>query len=84
MLAGMYQKLGAEFRKHRAVLRDVLLVAVHVADIDARDPVAFCHRLFPFVSGQRLHDLGLDGVRRRSGIGGFHHRPSDYQIIRPG
>src|SRR5712675_1168330 len=84
MLAAAHQEPGAVFRKYRAVLRDVFLVAVDVVHIDTRDPVAFCHRLFSFVSGQCLRDLGLDGLRRRFGIGGFHHRPSDYQIISPG
>src|SRR4030095_14121519 len=43
MLAAAHQELGAVFCKYRAVLRDVFLVAVHVVDIDTRDPVAFCH-----------------------------------------
>src|SRR5258707_7237514 len=47
MLAAAHQKPGAVFRKYRAVLGDVFLVAVHVVNIDTRDPVAFCHRLFP-------------------------------------
>src|SRR5579863_1088124 len=43
MPAGPHQKPGAVFGKYRAVLRDVLLVAVRVVHIDARDPVALCH-----------------------------------------
>src|SRR6266436_8574763 len=84
VLAAAHQEPGAVFRKYRAVLRDVFLVTVHVVNIDTRDPVAFCHRLSSFASGQCLHDLGLDGLRHRPGIGGFHHWPSDYQIIGPG
>src|SRR4051812_44553255 len=48
MGAAAHQKLRAEFGKHRAVLRDVFLVAVHVVHIDARDPVALCHLRSPF------------------------------------
>src|SRR5579872_6592789 len=42
MPAGTHQKLAAIFCKHRAVLRDILLVALGVAHIDARDPVSLC------------------------------------------
>src|SRR6202171_6361220 len=72
MLAAAHQKPGAVLFEYRAVLRDIFLVAVHVVNIDARDPVALCHSsVLLFASGQRLGDFGLDGVRRYPGIGGF-------------
>src|SRR2546427_8085990 len=47
VLAAAHQEPGAVFRKYRAVLRDVFLVAVHVVNIDTRDPVAFAIGYFP-------------------------------------
>src|SRR6478752_4508867 len=46
--AAAHQELGAEFGEDRAVLRDVFLVAIHVVNIDACDPVAFRHLRCPF------------------------------------
>src|SRR6267143_3249000 len=47
--AAAHQKLGAVFVEYRAVLRDVILVAVHVVNIDPRDPVTLCHLHSPFL-----------------------------------
>src|SRR5882757_3551097 len=47
--AAAHQKLRAVFVEYRAVLRDVFLVAVHVVNIDPRDPVTLCHLHFPFL-----------------------------------
>src|SRR5579871_1981214 len=41
--AAAHQKPSPIFGEHRAVLRDVVLVAFGVVHVDARDPVAFCH-----------------------------------------
>src|SRR6185437_12539985 len=44
------QEFGAIFRKHRAILRDISLVAVHVVNVEPRHPVPFCHWPSPFFS----------------------------------
>src|ERR1700738_2527325 len=43
-----HQELGAVFLEYRAVLRDIFLVAVHVVNFDACDPVTLCHLRSPF------------------------------------
>src|SRR3984885_13878638 len=62
VLAAAHQEPGAEFCKYRAVLGDVFLVAVHVVDVDARDPVALCHPAFSVCrcSAKRLPDFRDD------------------------
>src|SRR5882724_230841 len=41
--AAAHQKFRTVFLEDRAVLRDIFLVAVHVVNIDTRDPIALCH-----------------------------------------
>src|SRR3984885_6649359 len=52
VLAAAHQIPGAVFRKDHSVLGDVFLVAIHVVNIDARDPVALCHLHSPVSSVQ--------------------------------
>src|SRR5258708_39939573 len=88
------QKLRAVFPKHRSVLRDVFLIAVHVVNVDARDPIAFGHLLLPVLviqpllfslcySALRLRDFGHDGVCARLRIGRADDWACSHQETRP-
>src|SRR5690606_34468636 len=48
-MAGADQEPRAVFMKDRAVLGDILLVAVHVVNIDPRDPVCLGHPVLPYL-----------------------------------
>jgi hypothetical protein len=47
MLAAAHDIASAEFPEDRGVRRRVGFVTVVVVNVDATDPVAFCHFVFP-------------------------------------
>ncbi|ENN89437.1 hypothetical protein RHSP_66376 [Rhizobium freirei PRF 81] len=65
---------------------DIVLVALDVADIHARDPISLCHIFLPACFGisERGVHLGEDGAGGLLRIGCLDDRPGDDQMARSG